>query len=169
MSSLQLHPSLGINAHLTFCPRCGGDGPDLMLIGSRTSILQCNSCGITIYGHKPSKPCPKCKNGGPYSTGNFTHVGTIGERDKLPGSLCDKCKAEIESFKKIVADGGIYFKCKTCKNTGVIKSKSDICRLVREKLKVEKPDPCGIEFENCEQHAVEESETKKKSDAKAPD
>ncbi len=150
MSLITLHPKYGVNPHLCTCPRCGKDNNELVLIGTRETILKCN-CGQTIYGHRHSEPCPKCGE-----KFNFTEVGKIEERDKIPTSLCDDCEKELAAEKEIVAEGGIYFRCK-CGARGVIKANAPICAKVRAKLDVPK-GPCGIDFDtcpNCEKHSDE--------------
>jgi ssDNA-binding Zn-finger/Zn-ribbon topoisomerase 1 len=147
---ITLHPTLGINPHMTVCRRCGGPAEELMLIGNRTSIYRCGNrdCGITIYGHRMSEPCPKCHDRGPHEK-----IGEVGEHDKLPATEpCDKCKAELAEHKQIVADGGIYFKCAQCGKSGVIKNTAPLCAMVREKMGVPAPKPCGVEFDKCEEH-----------------
>ena len=151
--SIQLHPTLGVNPHLTFCPRCGGKARELMLIGNRTQKLRCNACGSLIFGHRSSEPCPRCK-----VRGDFTHEGRIEENELLPGDLCEQCEKEVALHKSIVAEGGIYWKCKGCAQSGVIKGTSPICAAVREKMNIPPPGPCGTEFDKCEEHAVSEGE-----------
>lgn len=114
--ALRLHPTLGVNAKLTFCRRCGKDGNELLLIGAYDSIRKCNNCKIELIGFTSTAQCPKCKQSG------STFVRTIGEYEKLPSnSLCDTCQKEVDEHKALVEAGGVYFKCKECNNTGVIK------------------------------------------------
>lgn len=148
MSYIELDREKGLNPHMACCPRCGKENGELVLIGARKSIYKCNNCGVNIYGHRKVEPCPNCKEGGgrqPYVSSGFTHVGTIGEHDRIPTSLCDECEKELASFKEIVSAGGVYWKCSDCKMTGVIK-KSPFADAVRATHKLDAPAPCGIEF-----------------------
>jgi hypothetical protein len=145
--SIQLHPTLGVNPKLCYCPRCGGESNTFMLIGNRTSIKQCADCGTKLIGHRSYEPCGKCGSRGPHAT-----VGEVGENDKLPGDICEGCKAEISEHKKLVEAGGIYFKCKTCSATGVVKAETRLAKAVREKSGIAAPAPVGVEFDTCEQH-----------------
>jgi len=42
--AIHLHPTLGVNPKLTYCPRCGGESNELVLIGDRTAKMQCQDC-----------------------------------------------------------------------------------------------------------------------------
>jgi len=149
--SIHLHPTLGINCRMTYCWRCGGDGPELVLLGSSNFRNQCPHCEAWVYGGLRSQPCPKCGE-----RGIGQNRTELTKYERLPGGLCKECEDELKLHKDIVDAGGIYFKCKKCDKTGVIKGHTEIAKLVREKLKVEAPAPCGIEFDNCEHHTVKE-------------
>lgn len=144
--SITLHPTLGVNPHMTVYTKCGKD-IGIAMIGTRTAILQCNQCGRKTIGHRQHEPCPECK-----STFNFTKLGEVGEHDKLPGGLCDDCAKEAKEFAEIVSKGGVYFRCANCNATGVIKGHTKLAKAVRKAHKLPAPAPCGIEFENCAQH-----------------
>jgi NMD protein affecting ribosome stability and mRNA decay len=139
---LTLHPTLGVNAHLTFCRRCGGDAGELMLIGNRPNVYRCDRCETTIFGHRQSDPCPKC--GRKFS---FTFVRKIEENERLPASgLCDKCDKEVKEYAQIVADGGVYFRC-FAGHTGVVKAGAPLSIAVRQQSGIEAPNPVGVEVE----------------------
>lgn len=154
MSGIILDPIHGVNPHLTFCPRCGGEGPDLMLIGNRTRIDTCPHCKTVVYGGVDLvKGCPKCK--AKRHQGESWQTGRIQEGDKLPGSLCASCEKEQKEHAEAVKAGGIYFRCTACGKTGVVKNNDntrELCARVRHKLNVPDGEPCGIEFDKCEQH-----------------
>jgi len=72
---------------------------------------------------------------------------------------CDECRKELESFAKIVAEGGIYFKCEKCNRDGVIRltdSSREFVEDVRHSIFGDDPEwktkPCGVEFTACNQH-----------------
>lgn len=149
---ITLHPTLGVNPHLTYCPRCGGDTNEIMLIGTRTTIRKCAGCGIKIYGHGWVEPCPKCKHKGPHD-----QVGRIMENDKLPGStVCDACAKELAAFRKVVDKGGVYFYCAECKHSGVIKASAAFSKAFRRHHNIAAPNPIGVEFDKCSQHGDKE-------------
>lgn len=149
-SSITLHPTQGVNPHLTYCRRCGADTNELLLIGNRTAIRRCTGCGVTLLGHRANDKCNQCGSYGPH-----TQTGTIAEGEKLPGNeFCDKCKAEVAEHRAIVEAGGIFFKCTQCGKEGVIKHRAPICAEVRKRLNVPAPKPCGIEFHKCSQHGA---------------
>jgi len=128
-----------------------------MLIGIHTAIVECSQCKIKIYGGTPNGSiCPKCRR-----HCCFNHIGTIGEHDKLPSNgFCDACEKEVDEHKRIVAAGGVYWQCRGCKQKGVIRETAELSALVRKEMKIEAPDPCGIEFEKCEEHTVKPEDPK---------
>lgn len=149
--ALSLHPTLGVNPYLSFCPRCGGDGPDIMLIGNRTAVHQCRSCNTMLFGSKSYEPCGKCGASGPH-----TYLREIEKWDKLPGGLCEKCEKEEKEHLEMVQAGGVYFKCEKCSATGVVKASSELAKHVRSKLNIEPPALCGVTFDSCDQHTPKE-------------
>jgi hypothetical protein len=145
MSLITLHPTLGLNPRLTYCTRCGRDGPDLMLLGNRNWKRKCASCGCINYGASAKDDCGSCG----VKLWNSERI-ELEEREKLPGSLCNDCQKEVDQHAAIVAEGGIYWKCRDCKKGGVIWGSSELAKRVREKMGVEPPKPCGVEFTKAE-------------------
>jgi hypothetical protein len=79
------------------------------------------------------------------------------EGERLPDpEPCDKCKTEIELHRSIVQAGGVYFKCKGCAITGVLRAESELAKMVREHSGIAAPNPVGFEFERCDQHTITE-------------
>jgi DNA-directed RNA polymerase subunit RPC12/RpoP len=150
-NSIPLHPKLGVNPHLSYCPRCGGDAEELMLIGNRTAIVKCESCGNKVIGGlRSGEKCPACQH---RSTGRGEHVGSVGEHDKLPASRpCAKCRQELAEHKAIVEAGGLYFRCKECNKQGVIKAEAEFAKALRLQHNKPAPELCGVEFEKCSDH-----------------
>jgi hypothetical protein len=138
-----------LGVQLTYCPRCGGEGRELVMTGNRRRVYTCGTCKTENFGALSTDKCGKC--GGRF----LSQSREIKENEKLPGGLCEACEKEVEAHKKVVAEGGIYFRCAKCGVQGVIKNTAPICQLVREK---QGPDyvgtayPCGIEFNECDQH-----------------
>ena len=150
--NIELDAELGVNPHLGMCPKCGKDNGEILMIGQRKTKLKCNNCESVIYGHRRSEPCPKCGE-----RDNFTHWGSIEEHDKIPTSLCSDCLKEREEQAKLVAEGGIYFKCAKCSTTGVVLKHAGLAKAVRKQMKIKAPAPCGVQFESCEEHTVTEA------------
>ena len=139
MGNLPLHKEKGVNPRLTVCPRCGGDGSELILVGALDRVSVCKSCGLKHYGHMGCS-CQTCG-------GSLVFDHCLKEGEKLPGSLCESCEKEVKTFQAVVAAGGIYFRCKDCKANGVIKPDHEISKAVRAQSKIEPPNPVGIEFD----------------------
>ncbi len=150
--SIKLHKTKGLNPKLTYCPRCGEDGDELILLGATDRIYKCTYCGMRSIGKRLSK-CPEC------GRNSWHKVGTVGEYDKLPSShLCAKCEKELAEHKAIVDAGGIYWKCKDCRAEGVIKT-GRYADSIREHLHISS-GPCGVEFDkdNCPSCSVDTGE-----------
>lgn len=141
---MKLHPTKGLNPHLTYCPRCGGIGPELILLGLHDYTIECNECDTVNIGG--GAKCGQC--------GARPLLGErreIGEHDRLPGSLCGPCEAESKQYDEIVKAGGVYWKCADCKRSGVIKADAEFARAARSEHNIEAPLPLGVLFtkNNC--------------------
>lgn len=122
---MRLHPEKGVNPRMTFCQRCGGDSPVIILLGAVESKYK-HRCGQIYFGTPGAKDyCPKCKD--PARDG-LENIGNIGEHERLPGGLCDKCEAEVKALNAEVALGGVLFKCRDCPATGVVKHDSEFAK-----------------------------------------
>jgi hypothetical protein len=140
-----LHKEKGVNPKLTYCPRCGGESNELLLLGAHDKKFTC-SCGEVYIGYPRGGKCVKGCGG---------HVAfdkEIDEYERLPATdVCDECKKEIAKHKKIVTEGGVYWKCSVCSSEGVIK-KSKFADAVRRAHKIDPPGECGVDFggsQNC--------------------
>jgi hypothetical protein len=150
--SITLDPKLGVNPHMTFCQRCGGDAQELMLLGDRKYKLTCSSCGTVNIGARPRQRCGRCKE--PLTDAKRE---LIGEYERLPAmEPCDACKEQIQEFAAIVKAGGIHVKCKQCSIKGVVRAEEGLAKYVREQMKIAPPDTCGMEFQTCQEHQAEE-------------
>ena len=145
---IELHSTKGVNPYLTYCPRCGGESPVLVLIGRRTTVLTCIHCGTANIGSRRHEECGKC---GERLDG--AKARELEEHEKLPGALCEKCQKEIKEFEVIVKAGGVYFKCSDCGAQGIINGDTEFAKAVREHAKVSAPEPIGAAFtkDNCPQ------------------
>jgi hypothetical protein len=59
---------------------------------------------------------------------------------------CEDCRKELAKFKKIVEDGGAYWRCKDCNSEGVLRPETELVKDVRKQQGVHAPNPIGIEF-----------------------
>lgn len=140
---LILHREKGVNPHLTYCRRCGGDANEIMLVGMHDGKYQCDICKMMHYGY-PSRGRCQNKECGAFQV---TKIGVLEDGEKLPAhDPCDSCKKEIAEHKAVVADGGVYWHC-TKGHRGVLRASSDLSKLVREKMQIAPPAPCGVEFD----------------------
>lgn len=139
--SIRLHEKLGVNPKLTFCPRCGGDARELILVGADDGVYKCRECDITVFGYGLGT-CPGCNS----ANRTLSKIRTMEEHERLPGSPCEKCEKEINEHRAVVEAGGVYFKCTDCGVEGVIRGTAQLAKDARKELKVEAPKPCGVEF-----------------------
>jgi len=144
MGDLLLHQTKGVNPKLTICAWCGKD-VSVALLGAHEGVYECRQCKRTHIGGRP-KSCP-C---GARDYGNFVKTRNIGEYEKLNiGELCDDCSKKKEEHDRVVAEGGIYWKCAECHSAGVIKADAPLSKDVREQMGIQPPKPCGIEFDKA--------------------
>ena len=140
MSGIELDPVKGVNPKLCYCPRCGGESPELVLVGKRDYVDICLKCNMHAFGGKPrGGKCPSCK----------TNVGwrrrKLEDGERLPGGPCKSCKDEIDEHDSIVRAGGVFWRCVDCKQGGVIR-KNDFATAVRDEHGLTNGEPCGVEF-----------------------
>lgn len=144
--SITLHPERGVNPRMTYCPRCGKDANELVLLGARERKVTCPGCGCVNFGAGTGGDCGNC--GRPLWNGE---VGTIGEHERLPATEpCNECRKELDLHAAVVAEGGVYWKCRDCKKSGVIYGSSGLAQAVRKTMGIEPPAPCGVEFSKAE-------------------
>lgn len=145
-NGLTIHPQRGLNPHLGFCPACGEENGEILLIGIHNRVYTCAYCGTQNYGANNMSKCASCK-----SKLDRSPFREIEENEKIPGSLCTKCENERKTMREEVARGGIYWMCKDCNSHGVIKAESEFAKEVRRKTGIQAPNPVGAEFtkEDC--------------------
>lgn len=146
--SIMLHPEKGLNPHMTLCRTCGKE-VGIALLGETDSLFLCESCGKMVADKRSKRTCPRCK-------GRLIYKKPIDDFDKFPWEECDECRtareAEQAEHAKVVAEGGVYFRCKDCKVTGVIRP-NDFTQQVRAQANIAPPNPVGVEFtkDDCPQ------------------
>ncbi len=138
--SIRLHPKLGLNPHMTVCPRCGKDGPEIVLLGAQNYIYTCPSCEARSIGYPNFGKCPKCSS-------IMTRDRQIEEWERLPGSICDECRQKQAAAEAVVKDGGVYWRCVDCKSSGALRKcdYSERVRLAHGKG-TRYEGPCGVEL-----------------------
>lgn len=152
---LRLHKDKGVNAHMTLCSRCGGEGQELIMLGAHDKKVTCNSCGMVHIGMTKRSLKTGCKN---CHSGNLTEE-IIADNEKLPIGLCEDCEKEIAEHKKVIDSGGLHFKCDECGCLGVIKP-SKFTESVRQSAldngMIKTLDAeFGIEFNKCAEHETD--------------
>lgn len=143
---IPLHPTKGVNPRLTFCPRCGGDGRELILIGANDKVITCPHCGMNAIGFKTAQLCPSCKK---RLTGG--KVRTLEDHEKLPGGLCLKCEEEVKKVEELIKDGAVHVKCKKCGMQGVLRKDHPLAIQARNHFNLHNGEPCGVEVDSCPQ------------------
>lgn len=144
MSNIPLHPERGIDPHLCFCPRCGGESNSLAV----GHILKAEHEGQTYYANRGQTRKVS------QQLGATLHWEQVEEGERIPGAVCDACEKELAMQKQVVNEGGIYFQCKECGQRGVIRA-CNFTEKVREHMKIAAPEPCGVEFNFCVEHGEE--------------
>lgn len=150
--SIPISKDRGIDPHLTYCPRCGGEANELTL-GVLMKGLTYDGEVVAYANRGKTRQTERelAKKEGAPTISRWEEVTDTMER--IPAhEPCDKCKEEIKTFEGIVAEGGIYFVCEGCGKKGVIRAESGLAKEVREHMKIAAPDPCGIKLEACWQH-----------------
>lgn len=139
----------GINPALTICPQCGEEGQDIILAGNsnKWKCLNCDRQQITYVGQTIKMECP-CGNHYRNNKDRWEKIGKFdGSRDKAIGGLCQRCEKENAEHKKEVEAGGVYWRCKDCGASGVIKHTADYSKAVRTAMKIQAPDSAGVEWD----------------------
>jgi len=137
------------------CARCGKETGDLVLPG-KVNRYECGGCDTKdVFLQSAKDGCPKCGK----EDGRLTRMDSDVEmpRKISMGTLCAGCVEQ----KKIVQEGGVYWSCKDCKSIGAIRPSAPLAARVREEMKIQPPDECGIEFSKedlcpvCGPHAAQ--------------
>ena len=137
---LPLHKDKGVNPRVTCCSNCGKD-VGLVLLGAHDRMYECR-CGAKLIG---TKKCPHCN-----ATGHCNDLGPVPEHEKLGIELCDDCEKAIKACNEEVKKGGVFWRCTLCGASGAFSAGSEIAPAIREKMGVEPPKACGVEYnDNC--------------------
>ena len=151
--SIPIDPDKGLDPHMMFCVRCGGESNSLTIGALRKAKLP---TGQWVYSQadRRNETARDLIGRGMVKTRYDLDWVKLDEHERVPDPTpCDACAKELKQWAELVEQGGIYFRCKTCSATGVVKPGTDLAIAVRKQAEVDPPDAMGMEFQNCEQHA----------------
>lgn len=155
MSQIPLHPDRALDPHLTFCPRCGGEGRGLTIGHLKKAEVE---PGKYVYANR-GKTTQTRRDLEKQGYHGYLSWEDVDEHEKVPDNdVCAACESELKEWEGEIARGGIYWQCKSCSLRGVIKHNAPVCDLVRTEMGIDKPAPCGIEFDKCEEHGGAQNE-----------
>lgn len=155
-----LHKEHGVNPRLTFCPQCGGEGNEIVMLGADDGIYSCIACDQKHIGRPKNRTCQACG-------GVVEFERTVEQHERLPGSICDECQERNRVVEEEVVRGGIYWRCADCGSEGAFRAESPISIAVREQTGIAAPDPVGLEMSQeegcpvCGQQGGEDDQTEK--------
>ena len=145
MSTIPLDKGKGLSPHMMACERCG-DHYGLTIGALRQAKDSKGVTHICMKGKTSKHPHPVVTDWTP------VEKGTV-----ITNGLCTACEEQLTRFDQEVSMGGIFFKCRCCTTTGVIKADAPLAQMVRKQMNIQAPDPCGVEFDNCEEHTPDGS------------
>lgn len=131
---------------MVVCYNCGKETGEIVLLGNSDCLFECQACGSTVIGKPRAVKCKKC---GQRHT--LKKIRRLSETERIPTGLCDSCKNIFDEMRKVVEEGGIYWKCKNCGSHGTLEAETGLAKLIREKTNIKAPDPVGIDIDsdNC--------------------
>ncbi len=140
--SVLLSKKHGVNPTLALCCLCGKKTGEILLLG-KCNEYKCQDCGFVIYGRlaPKDKSCTQCG-------GQMELVATDVEAPTQLRSveLCEECAATNEEHAALVRQGGIYWRCRTCGSTGIIRPGTGFALKVRHKAQIVAPNPVGVDL-----------------------
>lgn len=141
---ITLNENGDIGPHMTFCPQCGGEAREIVLMGNKEYKDVCQHCRMIHYGGvDPVRGQRKCVKCGSYALLRVRMT----ENEKVPGPLCEKCEKLNRECDEAVAVGGVYWKHEECGSRGAIKASAHLAQRVRKQMKIPAPGKCGIDFD----------------------
>jgi len=152
--SIPIDPEKGLDPHLMFCARCGGESNALTIGAMRKAQLDDGRWTYAMRG-KGRLAAKDLEDAGVITNRHNLKWIELDERERVPDpEPCSKCKEELEEWAKLVAEGGVYCQCAQCSMKGVIRPDTVLANAVRAATNIEAPNAVGMEFEQCDQHAV---------------
>ena len=145
MPKINLSKEHGVNPTICQCERCGKETGAIVLAG-KCNKYECQECGAEMFGQKKPAKCSGC--------GGYLVISTdqdVAAPRYIRQGLCPDCEEEIAKQENLVRLGGIFWRCSECGSSGVIRPGTDMALMVRHKLGILTPAPCGIELTsgNC--------------------
>jgi tRNA(Ile2) C34 agmatinyltransferase TiaS len=140
--NIYLHKEKGVNPRLMVCIRCG-ESTGVALLGTKEYTARCSNCDMTVIGvGRGGGKCPKCEQPA------RDDIRKIEDHERLPDTekLCKECDENETQQKKMVAKGGVYFRCTDCKATGAVRADHPLSQDIRESAGVKPPEPISVEF-----------------------
>jgi len=130
----------GANPSMCVCELCGEPTGELALLG-KCNEYRCN-CGALSYGRAAGDMrCGKC------GSRNLVVVARdVKASRNIAGGICEACREKIERDEALVRQGGIFWKCSKCGARGVVRPGTYCALMVRHKLGIVAPNPCGVEL-----------------------
>ena len=141
MTGIRLSKAHGLNPAMALCSRCGKETGEIFLIG-KCNRYECRACGRFTIGKHPIA-CMGC-----HSTDLILVETDIKAPRFSPGGLCPACKETLEQHNALVRQGGIFWRCQNCDACGVIRPGTPMALMIRHKLGIVAPAPCGVEFDD---------------------
>ncbi len=152
---IPLHPTRGLDPHLTTCPLCGGDHEDLVVGHTLRAIIRKYgdpSFETTSYYTKGHRRAFELQIQNQDRSLYVAKSHELEDGEKVVSSEpCRKCSEELKTQLDLVKAGGVFFRCDECKREGVIKA-SAYTHAVREKAGILPPEPVGVQFHLCVEH-----------------
>ena len=152
--SIPIDPDKGLDPHLMFCARCGGESNALTIGAMRKAEVEDGKFVYAMRG-KTTLTGKDLEKAGAIANRHDLRWGKLDDYERVPDpEPCAKCHTELKEWAELVAEGGVYCQCSQCTMKGVIKPGTELAEAVRGHTKIAAPKPVGMEFENCDQHAA---------------
>jgi len=137
----------GLEPHLTFCLRCGGDGDELTIGVLKKAQLDNGQWLYANRGEVKRAERSVIKQG---YKGHISPWQPVLECEKVPASQpCKSCQEEIIAISEVVEAGGVFLRCAECGLQGALRPENELAKDVRKESGIMAPDPVGYEHEGC--------------------
>ena len=143
---LLLHPTLGLNPRLCFCPSCRTDTDYIRQLGNRNCARTCPDCGLENFGAEPGETCRRCQF--PLRS---AETRDLAESEKIPGELCAECRAAADRAEKLVRSGGVFLYCKKCRSVVAISARDEMSIRARNIKNCPPPELLTVHVDSCPQ------------------
>lgn len=179
MSSIVLHKTLGVNARVIYCPKCGADSNGLVMMGAANYVDRCPNCEAKLYGgpdrmhdgdRRGNCKCGRC--GHRDNASEFARERReLDALERVPGPLCDDCgKFYTVLHKAAKENNGVGVACTKCGSRLVLHGSNPFAKKMRDKNAVGPGEPFIIGVPkcfNCEEKEEADAVGETPPDAKA--